>query len=212
MQGQAALRSGIRLVPHVMRRLGLDDPAARAAMGQAARAALDRAGMQPDEIDAIVVGSVFGPPGVATRIQRGLGIGGVPMWTIENACASGTSARPYSRRRARSSAGQANGPCSSGGPRWLACLPSSAPGARSALVFGRSILPLTNQPVCGRPSYAIVLEWRGSGARPACDATRITLTSYTVCSSRCSDSRCPCAIYACTARSRQSLATVPCPV
>ncbi|MBJ8348822.1 thiolase family protein [Antrihabitans sp. YC2-6] len=50
------------------------------------------AGIRPDEIEAIVVGSVFGPPGVATRIQRGLGIPGVPMWTIENACASGTSA------------------------------------------------------------------------------------------------------------------------
>lgn len=46
MQGQAALRSGIRLVPHVMRRLGLDDPAARAALRwvaahQASRAALE---------------------------------------------------------------------------------------------------------------------------------------------------------------------------
>lgn len=50
------------------------------------------AGIQPDEIDAIIVGSVFGPPGVATRIQRGLGIPSVPMWTVENACASGTAA------------------------------------------------------------------------------------------------------------------------
>ncbi|WP_431818243.1 thiolase family protein [Gordonia jacobaea] len=59
---------------------------------QAVSEAIRDAGITPDEIDAIVVGSVFGPPGVATRIQRGLGIGGVPMWTIENACASGTSA------------------------------------------------------------------------------------------------------------------------
>ena len=50
------------------------------------------AGISPSEIDAIVVGSVFGPPGVATRVQRGIGIPGVPMWTVENACASGTSA------------------------------------------------------------------------------------------------------------------------
>ncbi|NGP08098.1 thiolase family protein [Rhodococcus sp. 14C212] len=50
------------------------------------------AGIRPDAIDAIIVGSVFGPPGVATRIQRGLGIPSVPMWTVENACASGTSA------------------------------------------------------------------------------------------------------------------------
>ncbi len=50
------------------------------------------AGVSPGQVDAIVVGSVFGPPGVATRVQRGLGIGGVPVWTVENACASGTSA------------------------------------------------------------------------------------------------------------------------
>lgn len=50
------------------------------------------AGITPGDIDAIIVGSVFGPPGVSTRVQRGLGIPGVPMWTVENACASGTSA------------------------------------------------------------------------------------------------------------------------
>ncbi|WP_066913089.1 thiolase family protein [Millisia brevis] len=54
--------------------------------------AIRDADIAPNEIDAIIVGSVFGPPGVATRIQRGLGIGAIPMWTIENACASGTSA------------------------------------------------------------------------------------------------------------------------
>jgi acetyl-CoA C-acetyltransferase len=54
--------------------------------------AIRDAGITPGDIDAIVVGSVFGPPGVATRVQRGIGIPGVPMWTVENACASGTSA------------------------------------------------------------------------------------------------------------------------
>jgi len=54
--------------------------------------AVHDAGIAPSDIDAIVVGSVFGPPGVATRVQRGIGIPGVPMWTVENACASGTSA------------------------------------------------------------------------------------------------------------------------
>ncbi|MCE3551438.1 thiolase family protein [Pseudonocardia sp. RS11V-5] len=58
----------------------------------AIREAVDDAGITPAEIDAIIVGSVFGPPGVATRVQRGLGLPGVPMWTVENACASGTSA------------------------------------------------------------------------------------------------------------------------
>ncbi len=59
---------------------------------QAVAEAVRDAEINPDDIDAIVVGSVFGPPGVATRVQRGLGIPGVPMWTVENACASGTSA------------------------------------------------------------------------------------------------------------------------
>lgn len=59
---------------------------------EAVAEAVRDAGISPAEIDAIVVGSVFGPPGVATRVQRGLGIPGVPMWTVENACASGTSA------------------------------------------------------------------------------------------------------------------------
>ncbi|TCK25873.1 thiolase family protein [Pseudonocardia endophytica] len=54
--------------------------------------AIRDAGITPDAIEAIIVGSVFGPPGVATRVQRGIGIPGVPMWTVENACASGTSA------------------------------------------------------------------------------------------------------------------------
>ncbi|MDN5916138.1 MAG: thiolase family protein [Pseudonocardia sp.] len=54
--------------------------------------AVHDADVTPAQIDAIIVGSVFGPPGVASRVQRGIGIPGVPMWTVENACASGTSA------------------------------------------------------------------------------------------------------------------------
>jgi len=59
---------------------------------EAVAEAIRDADIAPSDVEAIVVGSVFGPPGVATRVQRGLGIPGVPMWTIENACASGTSA------------------------------------------------------------------------------------------------------------------------
>jgi acetyl-CoA acetyltransferase len=59
---------------------------------EAVAEAVGDAGITPDQVDAIIVGSVFGPPGVATRVQRGLGIPGVPMWTVENACASGTAA------------------------------------------------------------------------------------------------------------------------
>lgn len=59
---------------------------------EAAAEAVRDAGISPADVDAIIVGSVFGPPGVATRVQRGMGIPGVPMWTVENACASSTSA------------------------------------------------------------------------------------------------------------------------
>lgn len=54
--------------------------------------AIADAEIRPDDIEAIIFGSVFGPPGVATRVQRGLGMRAVPVWTIENACASGTTA------------------------------------------------------------------------------------------------------------------------
>lgn len=59
---------------------------------EAVTEAIRDAEIDPLDIDAIIVGTVFGPPGVATRIQRGLGLPGIPMWTIENACASGTAA------------------------------------------------------------------------------------------------------------------------
>jgi acetyl-CoA C-acetyltransferase len=54
--------------------------------------AMRDAEVEPEEIDAVFVGTVFGPPGVATRILRGVGIGGVPVLSIETACASGTAA------------------------------------------------------------------------------------------------------------------------
>lgn len=45
-----------------------------------------------DRVDAAYVGTVFGPPGVAQRVLHTLGIVDVPVVTIENACASGTTA------------------------------------------------------------------------------------------------------------------------
>jgi acetyl-CoA C-acetyltransferase len=44
------------------------------------------------DVDAVYVGSVFGPMGSAVRALSGVGITGVPIVTIENACASGTTA------------------------------------------------------------------------------------------------------------------------
>ncbi len=56
----------------------------------AVREALDDAG--PGDPDAVYVGTVFGAPGVAQRVLHALGITGIPVVTIENACASGTTA------------------------------------------------------------------------------------------------------------------------
>lgn len=42
--------------------------------------------------DAVYVGSVLGAPGVAQRTLHSLGIVGVPVIAVENACASGTTA------------------------------------------------------------------------------------------------------------------------
>jgi acetyl-CoA acetyltransferase len=44
------------------------------------------------EVDAAYVGTVFGAPGVAQRALSGVGITGIPIVTVENACASGTTA------------------------------------------------------------------------------------------------------------------------
>lgn len=54
--------------------------------------ALDDAGLRPDEIDAVWLGSVFGPAGLANRVLAGVGITGVPVFKVEAACASGTVA------------------------------------------------------------------------------------------------------------------------
>lgn len=54
--------------------------------------AISDAQITPDQVDAVFLGSVFGAPGVAARIQRGLGLGGLPVVRVEAACASGTVA------------------------------------------------------------------------------------------------------------------------
>jgi len=43
-------------------------------------------------IDAIYLGTVFGAPGVAQRALHHMGLTGMPIITVENACASGTTA------------------------------------------------------------------------------------------------------------------------
>lgn len=45
-----------------------------------------------DEVEAAYVGTVFGSLGVAQRAMHGVGLAGIPIVTVENACASGTTA------------------------------------------------------------------------------------------------------------------------
>ncbi|WP_419845971.1 thiolase family protein [Candidatus Poriferisocius sp.] len=59
---------------------------------QATTEALDDAGLKATDIEAVYAGSVFGDPGTVTRSLQQIGIVEVPVITIENACASGTSA------------------------------------------------------------------------------------------------------------------------
>ena len=58
--------------------------------GRAVLESLQDAGVR--DVDAVYVGTVFGAPGVAQRVLHALGIVGVPIVTVENACASGTTA------------------------------------------------------------------------------------------------------------------------
>jgi acetyl-CoA acetyltransferase len=53
---------------------------------------LRKTGLAPDQADAGFVGSVYGGSLVAQRVLQHVGISGVPVFTVENACASGASA------------------------------------------------------------------------------------------------------------------------
>ncbi|MFK8024893.1 MAG: thiolase family protein [Ilumatobacter sp.] len=68
----------------------------------AALEAIDDAQIDPAEIDLAFVGSVFGAPGLANRVLAGVGLGGVPAFNIEAACASGTVALHEAHEAVRS--------------------------------------------------------------------------------------------------------------
>lgn len=54
--------------------------------------AVSDAGIAVRDIEAVYLGTVFGAPGVAQRALHAIGIMGIPIITVENACASGTTA------------------------------------------------------------------------------------------------------------------------
>ncbi|WP_214109120.1 thiolase family protein [Acrocarpospora catenulata] len=61
-------------------------------VAEATAEALTAAGVEPAEIEAVVVGNVFGPSGVAARAARAAGVSHGPVIRVEAACASGTLA------------------------------------------------------------------------------------------------------------------------
>jgi acetyl-CoA acetyltransferase len=62
-------------------------------LGAAAAAdLLHSSGIDPDDVQAGFVGSVYGGSLIAQRVLQRVGISGPPVFTIENACASGGSA------------------------------------------------------------------------------------------------------------------------
>ena len=65
------------------------DETASSLVWTAVREALADAGI--DRVDAVYVGTAFGEMGIAQRALQGLGITDVPVVTVENACASGTT-------------------------------------------------------------------------------------------------------------------------
>ncbi len=54
--------------------------------------ALDAARLVPSDVEAVYVGTVFSYAGTAHRCLRAAGLAGIPIITVENACASGTLA------------------------------------------------------------------------------------------------------------------------
>jgi benzoylsuccinyl-CoA thiolase BbsB subunit len=58
----------------------------------AALAAVKDAGISPKELQAAYCGTIFSPPTPVQSILIRLGVDRIPMYTVENACASGSSA------------------------------------------------------------------------------------------------------------------------
>ena len=80
--------SGAAVVP-----FGKHRDRSAADLGAAAAAALlHDTGLPPDAVQAGYVGSVYGGSLLAQRVLQRVGISGPPIFTVENACASGGSA------------------------------------------------------------------------------------------------------------------------
>src|SRR3546814_3261529 len=54
--------------------------------------AIRDAGLEPSEIDAVYCGHAFGGMLTGQRIVKEVGIGGVPIFNVDNACSGGATA------------------------------------------------------------------------------------------------------------------------
>jgi acetyl-CoA acetyltransferase len=59
---------------------------------EAVTAALADAGMQRSEIEAAWCGTLYSHPGIGQRVLKDIGMTGIPITNVENACASGSTA------------------------------------------------------------------------------------------------------------------------
>jgi acetyl-CoA acetyltransferase len=59
---------------------------------EAAKAALDDAGVSMADIDVLTAGNLLGPPGFGQNLQKQLGQTGIPVYNVANACATGATA------------------------------------------------------------------------------------------------------------------------
>ena len=70
------------------------------------RGAIADAGIEYDQIEAVICGTTFGGPLAAQRICKDLGLGGIPMINVENACSGGASALHVAVENIRSGAAE----------------------------------------------------------------------------------------------------------
>jgi benzoylsuccinyl-CoA thiolase BbsB subunit len=68
-----------------------DYPAAKMG-GDAARQALEQAGIRATQVQATFCGNISNPPNLAQRVNGEMGVSGIPAFNHENACASSSAA------------------------------------------------------------------------------------------------------------------------
>ncbi|MGW8742413.1 thiolase family protein [Streptomyces sp. WAC 04229] len=98
---------------------------------RAVRSLLDTTGITPDAVDTGFAGSSYGGSLLAQRVLQRVGVSGQPVFTVENACASGASAVHLGWQAVASGAADA----------------VIAFGAENLSAFGGGTLPLTTNDI-----------------------------------------------------------------